>query len=156
LAGPVAATRLRSRYQGNRRSAARLFHRSVFTCPLTVGILGDQVLKGFLRGVQLPVLTRERVRLAYAIAVTTDVVQLLLGPFGWAFADELLDVTAMILIWRLIGFHPLLLPTFVLKFVPVADMLPTWTGCVAIVVALRKRQQASMSPPPGPGSVIDV
>ena len=80
-------------------------------------------------------------RLAYAITVTADVLQLLLGPMGWAFADEFLDVAAMILTWRVIGFHPLLLPTFVIEFLPLADMLPTWTGCVALVVALRKRQQ---------------
>src|SRR5216117_2579634 len=103
---------------------------------------------------QSPVLNRERVRLAYAVAVTTDVLQLLLGPLGWAFADELLDVTAMILTWRLIGFHPLLLPTFALEFLPVADMLPTWTGCVAIVVAIRKRQQARVPTPLPPGPVI--
>jgi hypothetical protein len=114
------------------------------------------VLKAFLRIFEAPVLTRQRVRVAYAVAVTADVLQVVLGPFGWAFADEVLDVTAMILIWRLIGFHPLLLPTFALEFLPVADMLPTWTGCVAIVVALRKRQQASMPPPPMPGPVIDV
>ena len=114
------------------------------------------VFEAFLRRFQSPALTRKRVRLAYAIAVTTDVLQLLLGPFGWAFADELLDVTTMILTWRLIGFHPLLLPTFALEFLPVADMLPTWTGCVAIVVALRKRQQARMPPPPAPGPIIDV
>lgn len=103
-----------------------------------------------------PVLTRARVRLAYVIAVTADVLQLLLGPVGWAFADEILDLSAMILIWRVIGFHPLLLPTFVLEFLPVADLLPTWTGCVAIVVALRKRQQRTPPPPPAPGPVIDV
>jgi hypothetical protein len=40
----------------------------------------------------------------------------------------------------LIGFHPLLLPTFVLEFVPLTDMLPTWTGCVALVMRARKRQ----------------
>ena len=80
-------------------------------------------------------------RLAYAISLTTDLLQLLLGPLGWAGADELLDVAAMILTWRVIGFHPLLLPTFVIEFLPLADMLPTWTGCVALVVALRKRQQ---------------
>src|SRR5450830_1831888 len=102
------------------------------------------------------ILTRQRIWLAFTIAVTVDVIQLLLGPFGWAFADELLDVTAMILTWRLIGFHPLLLPTFALEFLPVADILPTWTGCVAIVVALRKRQQARMPPPPAPGPIIDV
>ena len=102
-------------------------------------------------------MTPTRVRLAYAVAVTTDVLQLILGPFGWAFADEILDVAAMVLTWRLIGFHPLLLPTFALEFLPVADMLPTWTGCVAIVVVLRKRQQASMPPPPPRDSdFIDV
>ena len=105
---------------------------------------------------EVPFLTRERVRFAYAVAVTTDLLQLLLGPFGWAFADELLDVIAMILTWRIIGFHPLLLPSFVLEFVPLADMLPTWTGCVALVVALRKREQAGTSPPLPPGPVIDV
>lgn len=114
------------------------------------------MFRAFLSRFQSPVPTRKHVRLAYAVAVTTDVLQLLLGPFGWAFADELLDVTAMILTWRLIGFHPLLLPTFALEFLPVADMLPTWTGCVAIVVALRKRQQARMPPPSTAGPVIDV
>jgi hypothetical protein len=49
-----------------------------------------------------------------------------------------------------------LLPTFALEFLPIADMLPTWTGCVAIVVALRRREQSRMPPPPAPGSVIDV
>ena len=104
---------------------------------------------------QAPYLTGTRVRLAYAAAITADLFQLMLGPFGWSGADELVDVAAMALIWRLIGFHPLLLPTFALEFLPIADALPTWTGCVAIVVALRKRQQAA-PPPPGPGTVIDV
>jgi hypothetical protein len=40
--------------------------------------------------------------------------------------------------------------------VPIADLLPTWTGCVALVVALRRRQGAFEPPPPGPGPVIDV
>jgi hypothetical protein len=105
---------------------------------------------------QPPALTPRRVRLAYTIAVTTDVLQLLLGPVGWAFADELLDVAAMILTWRLLGFHPLLLPTFALEFLPIADWLPTWTGCVALVVALRKRHQIAQPQPPTPGPVIDV
>ena len=104
---------------------------------------------------ETPALTRPRVRLAYAIAVTADVLQLLLGPIGWAFADEILDLSAMILIWRIIGFHPLLLPTFVLEFLPAADMLPTWTGCVALVLALRRRQGPPPQPP-APGPVIDV
>jgi hypothetical protein len=102
-----------------------------------------------------PQLTRSRVRLAYAVAVSTDVLQFILGPFGWAGADEILDVAASALIWRLLGFHPLLLPTFLIELLPVTDMLPTWTGCVALVVAFRRRQQVG-PPPPGEGTVIDV
>ena len=104
-----------------------------------------------------PVLMPSRIRLAYAVALATDIIQLALGPFGWAFADEILDIIAAVVIWRLLGFHPLLLPTFVLELLPVADLLPTWTGCVAIVVALRRKQRASeSSAPPGDGEVIDV
>ena len=89
----------------------------------------------------VPVLTRPRIVASYIVAIVTDVIQLMLGPVGWTFADEALDVIAALLIARLLGFHPLLLPTFVLEFVPLVDMLPTWTGCVALVVALRKKQQ---------------
>ena len=103
-----------------------------------------------------PVLTPSRVRLAYAIGVTTDVVQFLLGPLGWAGADEILDLVAMILTWRVLGFHPLLLPTFALELLPFTDMLPTWTGCVALVVAARRRQQVASPQAHDSGTVIDV
>jgi hypothetical protein len=82
--------------------------------------------------------TRANVRLAYAAAVTVDLAQVLLGPFGWTGFDEILDAIGMIVISRLIGFHPLLLPTFILEFVPLTDMLPTWTGCTALVVRSRR------------------
>jgi len=88
--------------------------------------------------------------------VIADALQLLLGPVGWTFADEALDVAAMIAVVSLIGFHPLFLPTFVLELFPVADLLPTWTGCVALVVALRRRQPPAPPPPPDRGPVIDV
>lgn len=104
---------------------------------------------------QVPTLTRGRITAAYAAAVLTDGLQLLAGPLGWVGFDEALDVAAAILMWRLLGFHPLLLPTVVIEFLPVADLLPTWTGCVALVVALRKRQQRSV-PARTQGTVIDV
>jgi hypothetical protein len=101
-------------------------------------------------------LTRPRIRAAYGVAVATDVLQFALGPLGWAFADEILDVLALILTTKLLGFHPLLLPTFIVELFPLVDVLPTWTGCVALVVAMRKKQ----SPPPGGGGehgvTIDV
>lgn len=103
-----------------------------------------------------PRLTKGRVRAAYAVAIGTDLIQFALGPFGWAGADELLDVVAAAVAYRLLGFHPLLLPTFLIEFLPVTDMLPTWTGCVALVVSARRARQDDEPPPPGPGSVIDV
>jgi hypothetical protein len=102
-----------------------------------------------------PVLTPKGVRLAYGVAVTTDALQFLLGPIGWAGADEALDVVAMLVLWRVLGFHPLLLPTFLIELLPVTDMLPTWTGCVALVIALRRRQRVGPQPP-AQGPVIDV
>ena len=102
-----------------------------------------------------PALTPARVRTAYGVAVVVDVLQFVLGPLGWVAADQALDVAAAIAMWRTLGFHPLLLPTFALEFLPVADMLPTWTGCVALVIALRKRQAAVPPEPPAPGQVID-
>jgi hypothetical protein len=109
----------------------------------------------FSRLFERPPLTRARVQSAYVVAVATDLIQLILGPFGWAFADEALDVAAMVLISRALGFHAALLPTFALEFLPLTDMLPTWTGCVAIVVALRRRQELTATPP-APGPVIDI
>jgi hypothetical protein len=99
-------------------------------------------------------ITQSRARAAYGVAITADVLQFVLGPFGWAFADEIIDVATMLALGGLIGFHPLLLPTFIIEFVPVADLLPTWTGCVALVIALRRRQ--APLPAHGDGTVIDI
>src|SRR5439155_847125 len=74
---------------------------------------------------EVPVLTRARILSAYGVAGATDILQLVLGPVGWTMVDEVLDVAAMLVISRLIGFHALLLPTFVLELVPLADLLPT-------------------------------
>ncbi len=115
------------------------------------------MLRAFLDRFRPPALTPQRIRAAYAVAITVDVIQIALGPLGWFFADEIIDIIAAILVWRLIGFHPLLLPTFVLEVVPVIDMMPTWTGCVAIVVNIRKRQQAvTVQPPVASGRIIDI
>jgi len=105
---------------------------------------------------QAPSLTTVRIRSAYGVAVATDILQFALGPLGWTGADEILDVLAAVLEWRLLGFHPLLLPTFAIEFLPIIDMLPTWTGCVALVVAARKAREGIEPPPPGSGQVIDV
>jgi len=97
------------------------------------------------------VLTKTKIGLAFAAAVLADAVQILLGPLGWALPDEIIDVLVMLFtVWAL-GFHPLLLPTFVVEFLPGIDMLPTWTACVAAVVVLRRRTQP-LAPPTIPTS----
>jgi len=102
-----------------------------------------------------PVLTRRRIWVARCVALAADALQLLLGPFGWAFADEAIDILAMVLLTLTLGFHPLFLPTFVIEFIPGADLLPTWTGCAFFVIGLRRKQQPP--PPPQPaGDVIDI
>jgi hypothetical protein len=93
---------------------------------------------------RVPRLTRLRIVLALAVAVVADGLQFLLGLLP--FADQAIDVVAMVLTSWTIGFHWLLLPTFAVEFVPLLDELPTWTACVVAVIALRKREQRS-SPP---------
>ena len=83
---------------------------------------------------------------ALAIAVAADGLQLLLGPLGWAFIDQAIDFVAMILVSWVIGFHILLLPTFIIELVPVLEDLPTWTACTAAVIVLRKREQRPTQP----------
>jgi hypothetical protein len=94
-----------------------------------------------------PKLTRKRIVLALLVALAADALQI---PFAVPPGPEIIDVIAAVLTFWLLGFHLLLLPTFVVEFIPVVDMLPTWTACVGAVIALRKHEQGK-SPP-----VIDV
>jgi hypothetical protein len=98
------------------------------------------LLSKLSRLLEPPVITRGRVWFAYAVAIGTDAVQLLLGPLGWFWVDEVLDVVAMIAISGALGFHVILLPTFALEFLPLSDMLPTWTGAVAFLTTFRRRR----------------
>ncbi len=89
---------------------------------------------------RIPPLRPWRIAAAVTVAVAADATQMLLGPLGFSFADEAIDVAAMVLTVWLLGFHPLLLPTFVIELLPVVDVLPTWTGCVGVVIARRRQQ----------------
>ena len=86
-------------------------------------------------------LSRGRIAAAITIAVAADIVSFVIGPFGITFADEIIDLAVMGLETWLLGFHWMLLPTFVLEVVPLVDALPTWTACVLAVVAIRKRER---------------
>jgi hypothetical protein len=89
-------------------------------------------------------LSQTRIAIALAVALAADALPFILGPLGWTFADEVIDVLAMAVLSMTLGFHVLFLPTFVVELVPVADMLPTWTACVMAVVGLRRRATSSV------------
>jgi hypothetical protein len=97
-----------------------------------------------------PKLTRPRIILALAIAASADGFQFLLNGVGWVGPDQAIDIVAMLLTSWLIGFHWLLLPTFVINFIPALDDLPSWVACVIAVIVLRKREQRSAPPPTPP------
>jgi|SRR6266508_6411811 len=108
-----------------------------------------KLLDAIARRFPAPRLTVKRIVLAFTVALAADAMQLALLPLGpiGLLPDEAIDVVAMGLTCWLLGFHVLLLPTFVLELVPVLGLLPTWTGCVAAVVALRKREQTNETAP---------
>lgn len=83
-------------------------------------------------------LSRRRMALALLVAVAADGLQI---PFQMPPAPQIIDVIAMVLTSATIGFHILLLPTFALEFIPMANALPTWSGCVLAVIALRRRSE---------------
>ncbi len=118
---------------------------------MTTGRVWTRIQLYLPRFLQVPRLSSGRIAGAFAVAVVVDGAQLVLGPLGWSMLDEILDVAAMVAITLLLGFHPLLLPTFAIEIFPVADVLPTWTGCVGLVVGLRRRaQRRNDTPPPLP------
>jgi hypothetical protein len=83
-----------------------------------------------------------RIRIARFIAVGADVLQLGLFPlFAEGFIsplDDALDVLVCVLLTYLVGWHYSFLPSIVVKVLPVADLVPTWT--IAIFLATRQRQ----------------
>ena len=95
--------------------------------------------------------SRRRIALAFLVAITADAIQLPLTA-GMIFGvtappllagDVFIDIVAMALVVRLIGFHWVLLPGFILEAIPGLDLAPTWTGCVAF--ALWRRKQSSLA-----------
>ncbi|MEY2427450.1 MAG: hypothetical protein QOJ40_335 [Verrucomicrobiota bacterium] len=101
-----------------------------------------------------PRLTRRNVILAFAIAGIADLVQIPItaaattGLFSipGELADLLVDCIVMVATTRLLGFHWVLLPSFLLEAIPGPDLLPTWTSSVAYVVWRRRKERPE--PPP--------
>jgi len=105
-----------------------------------------------------PALTSRRITLAFVVGIVADILQLpvslsLIAGFVPAEAlDVAIDVAAgMVLTW-LLGFHRALLPSFVLKLIPVLDVAPTWTASVGYVALRRRRIPRPGTGPAPPGA----
>jgi hypothetical protein len=105
-----------------------------------------------------PKLTRNRIMVAYAIAVIADVLEFpiaaaeitIAGAPTGELAAFLVDCIVMGAMTKLLGFHWMFLPSFCVEVIPGLDLLPTWVGCVAFVVWQRKKERTSEPP------IIDV
>jgi len=101
-------------------------------------------------------LTASRIRAARALAVAADLLQVAVFP---AFApgylsvlNDALDVAVAIALFTLVGWHWAFLPTFIVELVPLADLVPTWTGAVWIATRDRGAAPASDLTATAPGS----
>lgn len=84
-----------------------------------------------------PLLTPRRIWIARGLAVLVDLVQVVLPPASLFPLVEVIDVLTAVAMFALVGWHWAFLPSFVAEFVPIADLVPTWT--LAAMIATRGR-----------------
>ena len=95
----------------------------------------------------------KRVQLAWLVAILVDALQIGLFPLtgGLSFwLDKPLDILAMLLLWRLLGWHWAMVPSFLFEFLPIAELAPTWTLATWIIVRERKVELRAAFPTAGP------
>jgi hypothetical protein len=91
-------------------------------------------------------LKRNRVKLAFCVALMADAVQIpasMLAASGVMlplaeFFIVFVDLIATGLIMWCLGFHWILLPSFALEAIPGLDAIPTWTLCVLYVARMNR------------------
>jgi ABC-type sulfate transport system permease subunit len=95
-------------------------------------------------------LSPRRIRLARAIALAADTIQIVLLPafVGGAVEgpDAVLEVVVALLLMMLCGFHVAFLPTLVAEALPVVDVFPSWTLATLFVTRRAALQKGSASP----------
>jgi hypothetical protein len=93
-------------------------------------------------------------RLAWAVAIAADVLQIVAFPLfaegGLSPADSLLDLFVAFILIRLLGWHWAFLPTLAAELIPGADLFPTWTAAVWFVTRQQVRSAEPEILPPGP------
>ena len=84
-----------------------------------------------------PAQWRRRVRIAWIVALVADAVQWLAMPLFMPGAaspfDTALEAVVSLALFRLLGWHPALLPALLGELIPGVDLVPSWTIAVFIV-----------------------
>lgn len=87
-------------------------------------------------------ISSKRIKLAWFIAVTADLLQITLFPlFAGGFLsplDAIMDVIVCLVLTLLIGWHFAFLPSFILEVLPMMDMVPSWS--LAMLIVTRRKQ----------------
>ena len=91
-------------------------------------------------------------RLAMLLAIVADLLQVLVFPAfvegAFSPADDLLDLRVAAMMVRLLGWHWEFLPSFLVKLVPGADLVPFWS--IAVASVWRKARAAGTAEVPDP------
>ena len=101
--------------------------------PLTTGLTRSTLTS-------VNAISPSRIKAARSIAIAADFLQIALFPlFAEGFVsvlDDVLDVIVCFAVTMLVGWHYSFLPSFLLKVVPFADLVPSWT--IAVFLATRQ------------------
>ena len=98
---------------------------------------------------------RQHRRAAWIVALAADGLQWVLFPmFGLGALspfNNALDVVTGAVLWRLLGWHWALLPTFVAELLPGVDLVPCWTAAVFLATRGKPPEvPATPAPPAAP------
>ncbi len=103
---------------------------------------------------QLKSLKSPEQRLAWAVAIAADAIQIVGTPLfaegGLSPADALLDLVVAFVLIRLLGWHWAFLPTLAAELIPGIDLFPTWTAAVWYVTRHQLHPEEPEILPPGP------
>lgn len=104
----------------------------------------------------MPIDRRRHVRIAWIVALIADVLQWVAMPLfvagGASPFDLALEAIVSLVLFRLLGWHPALLPALLGELIPGVDLVPAWT--IAVWIATRGRRDPAgrtpLEPPPSP------
>jgi hypothetical protein len=99
----------------------------------------------------IKILPGARFRIALLLAVLADALQLAIIPIFIEGAEspaaDLVDLVMAGVLYYLLGWHWEFLPSFAIKLIPGADLVPLWTLAVANVYRKAKQTIATNGPP---------